>query len=123
MSTQEIDIRIQVMETLLNRLIAVGEPGTTSLQHERLVWRIQRTAASSILSCDFVRKVVGSVVDDCEDGEDNENAETILREADLYMNHVNILYLILTATQLKSLTQDFIRGEGLGRGGSLKLQD
>ena len=104
------------MEKLLQQLLAnskkectAEEPGKTSTtpQHEPAVWRSHRTAASSILSCDFVRKVVGNVVDD------DENAETIRREADLYMKHVNILYPLLTPTQLESLIQDFIRTNGI----------
>jgi hypothetical protein len=104
------------MEKILQQLIAdskrestAEEPGGTSTmpQHEPAVWRSHRTAASSILSCDFVRKVVGNVVDD------DENAERIWREADLYMKHVNIRYPLLTLTQLKSLIQDFIRTKSI----------
>ena len=100
------------MEQLLQQLIAnskrestAEQPGKTSTtpQHESTVWRSHRTAASCILSCDFVRKVVGNVVDD------DENAETIRTEADLYMNYVNILYPLLAPTQLNCLIQGFIR--------------
>lgn len=100
------------MEKLLQQLITnpkrestAEQPVKTSTtpQHEPVAWRSHRTAASSILSCDFVRKVVGNVVDV------DETAETIRREANLYMKHVNILYPLLTLTQLESLIQDLIR--------------
>jgi hypothetical protein len=106
----KIDVRTQGMERILQQLIASSKRDstedphktTTIPQHEPAVWRSHRTAASSILSYDFVRKVVGNVVDD------DENAETIWREADLYMKHVNIIYPLLTLTQLESLIQDFV---------------
>ena len=87
----------------------MGEPynTTTMPQHENAVWRSHRTAASSILSSDFVRNIVGNVVDD------DENAETIRREANLYMEHVNALYPLLTLTQLESLIRDFLTNQGI----------
>jgi hypothetical protein len=85
------------------------QPDNTSKtpDQEPVVWRSHRTAGSSILSCDFVRKVVGNVVDD------DENAETIWREADLYIKHLNMFYPLLTYPQLMFLIQDFISSSSI----------
>ncbi|CZS92370.1 uncharacterized protein RAG0_02784 [Rhynchosporium agropyri] len=108
----KIDVRTQEMEKLLQQLTAnskrtsMAEGLVQTLitsQHEPAVWRSHRTAATGILTCEVVRKIVGDVMDD------EESAETIWREADLYMKHVNSSYPLFTSEQLKSLIQEFIR--------------
>jgi hypothetical protein len=104
----KIDVRTQGIEQrvekILQQLIANSKGDSTEeAQHESTVWRSHRTAASSILSYSFVRKIVGKVVDD------DQNPETIQRETDLYMKNVNILYPLFTLTQLESLIEDFVK--------------